>query len=80
MKKWLGEHSLSLVLIAILATQTLVFWWASWPDGNGSVPPEQYWRWFTSEWFVSVLADTYGAFILVILSKYFWERGSKESK
>ena len=39
-----------------------------------------YWLHYTAEWFVSVLADTYGAFILVLFSKWFFEKGSGESQ
>jgi hypothetical protein len=42
-----------------------------WPD---------YVTHYMSEIWVSILADTYGAIILVLLTKYFWERGSAESK
>lgn len=38
-----------------------------------------YWWHFTTEMLASVLADTYGALLLVLLTKWFYEAGSSES-
>ena len=84
----LREHSLTLVLVVLLITQLGAYWfqglsdWKSeqmahnqpiviWPD---------YVTHYMSEVWVSILADTYGALIIVFLTKYFHERHSAESK
>lgn len=36
--------------------------------------------WFTYEMFVSIIADTYGALLLVLFAKWFYEEGSPESE
>lgn len=77
--QWLKEHSLSLVLAIALTAQTAVFTYVTWPDGNGNVqPPMSYWDWWIGEWMLSTLADTYGMLLIVLLTKWFWERDSKE--
>lgn len=85
---WLREHSLSVALAALLIIQSLAFHftevsdWTSTQQAHGlatSLWPD-YWIHYWSEWFVSVLADTYGALLLVLFSKWFFEQGSAESK
>ena len=82
------EHSLSIVLAALLIVQSIVFHFTELPDWVSEQQAHQqptglwpdYWLHYTAEWFVSVLADTYGALLLVLFSKWFFERGSAESK
>lgn len=81
------RHSLSLVLVAILVAQTLAYHFtevADWVSeqrthGEPTALWPAYWLHFSAEWFVSVLADTYGALLLVLLTKWFYEQGSEES-
>lgn len=85
-KSWVVRHSLSLVLVALLVVQSVAYWLLEWPDWSTQQKvhgqaaglagfAQHYW----AEWMVSVLADTYGALIIVLLSKWFYEQGSKES-
>lgn len=84
---WWKRHGLSLVLMLVLVAQTAVFIplaWRSWSsDQRAHDEPVAWWPDFatyaTSEWFVSVLADTYGAVLLVLATKWFYESGSSES-
>ncbi len=79
LKRWFHDHSLSLALGAILVAQSLTFFLLTYPDGNGNVQPGMsYWDWAMAEYQLSTLADTYGMLLIVLLSKWFWERGSKE--
>jgi hypothetical protein len=85
---WVREHSLSLVLAALLVVQSLVFHLTELPDWVGEQQAHggstrlwpAYWLHYSAEWFVSVLADTYGALLLVLLTKWFFEQGSSESQ
>lgn len=85
---FLKRHSLSLVLVAILLVQSVAFHFTRLPEwvaeqgshGESAALWPQYWLHYASEWFVSVLADTYGALLLVLLTKWFYESGSEESK
>ncbi len=85
---WIRDHSLSLVLTALLVVQSLVFHFTELPDwvgeqrahGESTALWPAYWLHYTAEWFVSVLADTYGALLLVLFTKWFFEQGSAESE
>ena len=90
---FLKEHSLSIVLILILLIQSVDFFFIghkNWvqqqqvyskilekdlPTGYGDYLDE-----FRAEMMVSMLADTYGAVLLVLLNKSLYEKGSEESK
>lgn len=84
---WWLRHSLSLVLVAILVAQSAAFHFTEVPDwtseqmahGEPTALWPAYWLHYAAEWFVSVLADTYGALLLVVLTKWFYEQGSSES-
>lgn len=86
-ESWWVRHSLSLVLVTILVVQTVIFHFTEVPDwtsdqqahGGSTALWPAYWLHFAAEWFVSVLADTYGALLLVVLTKWFYEEGSAES-
>jgi hypothetical protein len=87
-RSWVVRHSLSLVLVALLVVQSVVFHVTEVPDwvseqlahGEPTGLWPDYWLHYTAEWFVSVLADTYGALLIVLLTKWFYEQGSEESK
>lgn len=86
-KGWFARHSLSIVLIVFLVVQSVVFHYTRLPEwvseqaahGEGTGLWPNYWLHYWSEWFVSILADTYGALLLVVLTKWFYEQGSAES-
>ncbi len=85
---WVRDHSLSLVLTALLIVQSVVFHFTELPDwiseqqahGESTALWPAYWLHYSAEWFVSILADTYGALLLVLLTKWFFEQGSAESQ
>jgi hypothetical protein len=87
-RSWWLRHSLSLVLIAILLAQSAAYHFTEVSDwtsdqithGQPTALWPDYWVHYTAEWFVSVLADTYGALLLVLLTKWFYEQGSDEGK
>lgn len=84
---WLKEHGLILALGALLIVQSVIFHFTELPDWVGSQQAHglstilwpEYWLHYSAEWFVSVLADTYGALLLVLFSKWFFEQGSSEN-
>lgn len=86
-ERWWVRHSLSIVLVAILIAQSLAFHFTEVPDwtadqrahGESAGLWPAYWLHYSAEWFVSVLADTYGALLLVVLTTWFYEEGSSES-
>ena len=80
------RHSLSLVLAAILVAQTCLALWAGhsvWIDEqNVHGQPLEYgtfWVWFIWEYNISLVADTFGVILIVLLSKRLEEEGSAES-
>lgn len=86
--RWWLRHSLSIVLVVILLAQSLAFHFTEVPDwtadqrahGESAALWPADWLHYAAEWFVSVLADTYGALLLVVLTKWFYETGSAETK
>lgn len=84
---WVKRHGLSLVLAALFLAQMAGFHFTRLPEwvgdqqahGDPTALWPDYWLHYWSEWFASVLADTYGALILVLLTKWFYEQGSNES-
>lgn len=85
---WVREHSLSLALLTLLIVQSVIFHFTEVPDWTSDQQAHgqptglwpDYWLHYTAEWFVSVLADTYGALLLVLFTKWFFEQGSAESQ
>lgn len=86
---WFYRHSLSIVLGAILVCQTAYAMWAGhyvWlmdeqDHGSGASGwPRDFWIWWSWEYNVSIVADTYGVILIVLLSKWLFEQGSEESK
>lgn len=83
MKKWLKEHSLSVALAALFFLQCVFYLRGAWPEfqqdakhqAEGATLPDFLVYAFT-EMNLSILADTYGALLLVLFSKWFFERGS----
>ena len=83
---WWRDHSLSLVIAAILIVQTVYAMFSgayvftreqpfgpdvlSWSSG--------FWVWWSWEYAVSIVADTYGVLLIVLLSKWLREVGSSE--
>lgn len=85
---WWKDHSLSLIITAILVVQTI--WtilvghaeWLSQQVDHGTKAagwPTEFWQWWSFEYINSLVADTYGVLLIVLLTKWFYERGSAES-
>lgn len=83
---WWRDHSLSLVIGAILLVQTVYALWTGayvfvreQPLGPDVAPwSGGFWMWWGWEYNVSLVADTYGVLLIVLLSKWFREVGSSE--
>jgi hypothetical protein len=84
---WFKRHSLSLVLTALLVAQTVLaifsgvyVWNREQPLGDGiaALGPE-FWIWWTWEYNISLVADTFGVLLIVVLSKWLYEQGSAEN-
>jgi hypothetical protein len=80
------RHSLSLVLATILVVQTGIALWAGnhvWigEQTTHGLPLDyaEFWIWFVWEYNISLVADTFGVILIVLLSKRLEEEGSAES-
>lgn len=80
------QHSLSVILAVILIVQTVVAVWAGrhvWLGEQAAhgQPPDnsEFWIWWIWHYNVSLVADTFGVILIVLLSKRFEEIGSAES-
>lgn len=83
-RAWIREHSLSVALAVVLAAQMVFYWFSGLVDWriehpHGKIFPTYLWH-YLAEITVSVLADTYGALLLVLFAKWFFERGFPESE
>lgn len=90
--KWSGEenffqrHALGLVLAAVLITQTAYAIWSGafvfrreQPFGpTADVWGQEFWVWWSFEYNISLVADTFGVFLIVMLSKWLSEQKSAE--
>ena len=85
---WWRDHSLSMVLATVLISQTAYAIWSGhyvWLQDSRthgdkvSGWPADFWIWWSWEYNVSLVADTFGVILIVLLSKWFYERGSSES-
>lgn len=84
---WIKRHSLSVVLIVLMTIQTAHALWAGayvfsreQPLGEG-IPTfgREFWAWWSWEYNISLVADTFGVLLIVLLSKWLYEQGSAES-
>jgi len=82
------KHSLSLALFALFVVQSIIVIVTGYPEWSGEQEalkqPVDIWPGFVIfyvyEMTVSIVADTYGALLLVLFAKWFYEQGSPESK
>ena len=86
-KNWFKRHSLSLALLALLIVQAVIVLSTGYPEfvAEASAHGEpvkmlDFFIWFVYEMTVSIIADTYGALLLVLFAKWFYEEGSPESE
>ncbi len=86
---WFYRHGLSIALAVILTLQTIhAVWaghrvWISESQTHGDLAagwPLDFWIWWSWEYNVSLVADTYGVILVVLLTKWLYEQGSEESK
>jgi hypothetical protein len=85
---WLWRHSLSITLLTLLAAQTaLALWNGAYvftheqPFGKGvEAWSGPFWQWWVWAYNVSLVADTFGVVLIVLLSKWLYEQGSSESE
>jgi hypothetical protein len=73
-RRFLRNHSLSIILLSVLLLQTILYLTTVQPF----LPKQDQTRFVISEYFLSILADTYGMLLIVLLSKWFFEKGSRE--
>jgi len=66
-RPWLHEHSLSLVIGSVLLTWLLLYWRADPTTHLGA-------------FYGNAAADWLGSFVTVIATKFWFERGSRESR
>jgi hypothetical protein len=64
---WLHEHSLSVVIGAVLLTWLLLYWRADPTTHLGA-------------FYGNAVADWLGSFVIVVATKFWFERGSRESR
>ena len=86
-KSWLKRHSLSIALIILLIIQAVIVLLTGYSEfaedaaaHKEAVKIGAFLVWFIYEMTVSIIADTYGALLLVLFAKWFYEEGSPESK
>jgi hypothetical protein len=85
---WWRDHSLSIIIGLILLVQTTYALWSGayvfareQPLGADVAPwSGGFWMWWGWEYNISVVADTYGVLLIVLLSKWLREVGSAEDK
>jgi hypothetical protein len=84
---WVKRHSLSLVLAVLISVQTLFavvagvyVWNREHPLGEDVVGlGRAFWIWWSWEYNISLVADTFGVLLIVMLSKWLYEQGSAEN-
>lgn len=84
---WIRRHSLSVFLGTLLIVQMVGYHFTVLPEWTSEQTAHNestalwpaYWLHYASESLISLLADTYGAVLLILAAKYFYEEGSPES-
>ena len=83
---WIKHHSLGLTLAVLMTVQTAyAIWSGSYvfsrekPFGDGvSTFSKEFWAWWSWEYNISLVADTFGVLLIVMLSKWLYEENSRE--
>lgn len=76
--KWWVDHSLSIVLIGVLILMTTLSMLSGYQVYMEEDTELVFLVWYAFEWLTSTLADSFGLVLIIILSKYFFERNSDE--
>lgn len=92
MVTFIKQHSLSLILFTVLLLQSVDYFFVGYRNWKTQekvyskilneepqINYSEYLDTYRAEMMVSILADTYGAILLVVLTKHFREKGSAES-
>lgn len=86
MRKLWQHHSLGIVLTIIFVVQLIASAGLGWLNyasdseaHNQPVEISGFWIWFGQAMLISLIADTYGALLLVFFTKWFREKYSAES-
>lgn len=77
--EWWSKHSLSIVLIFILVFQTAFALWSGYRvwSVEGEKVNGPFWIWWSWGYNVSLVADSFGVLLIVMLSKWLYEKGSE---
>jgi hypothetical protein len=85
-RRFAFAHSLTITLVVLLAAHTAAIlvlgpgqYRAYELDPGEPFNAGAYWQWFAFEYNLSILADVYGAIILVVGTKWLHEVGSPEA-
>jgi hypothetical protein len=84
---WWADHSLSIVLVVLMVAQTAYAIWSGaivWAQEDPFQTKDpaltaDFWVWWSWEYNVSLVADTFGVLLVVLLTKWLYERDSAES-
>ena len=84
--RFIQRHALGLTLAALLILQTAYAVWSGayvfgkeQPFGKAvDAWTQEFWVWWSWEYNVSLVADTFGVFLIVMLSKWLSEQKSSE--
>jgi hypothetical protein len=85
---FIRRHSLSLALLFVFLLQSAIVWYSGYSDWKqDQIAHKQetgIWPgfviYYVYQMSVSIVADTYGALLLVLFAKWFYEKGSPESE
>ena len=81
------KHSLTIVLLVVMAAQTGYCMWSGAYTFTREQPfgptmrvwTDAFWVWWTFEYHMSLVADVFGGLVLIVATKHLRERGSPES-
>lgn len=77
---WWRDHSLSLVLVSAMIIVTVFSVLSSYQLWQAEELQIEFWLWYSHHFWTGFADEILGALLLVLLSKWFVERGSAESK
>jgi Na+-driven multidrug efflux pump len=77
---WWRDHSLSITLVAALLIVTAVSVLSSYQLWQAEDTQIEFWIWYSHHFWTGFADEILGALLLVLFSKWFYERGSAESK
>lgn len=78
--RWVKDHGLSLAIAGIMLVQTIAVLLLGYELWLVEQQHPNFWVWWSFEYHNSLVADVFGALLLVVLTKRLREKGSAESK